>query len=230
MRVAAYYPIHYGADYLKASITSIYPYVDKIFFLYSEKPSFGFNTNDKCPDNEDDLKRIAMTFDKSEWIRVSAGAEGQHRNYAFDLAKDYDLLLAVDADEVWEQSYLNVCLINAFAHEAHRFNISGFINFWKSKKHYCVDWFEPARIFNLKNKNEQQYTLTGKVYHFGCAMRDEVMRYKYKIHGHKSEIRANWLDEIYFNWNENTRYLHPTSMAIWEKALEFNENLPDYLI
>ena len=52
MKTLAYYPVHYGAEYLDASIRSISDQVDKIVILYTTHPSYGHGTSTPCPESE----------------------------------------------------------------------------------------------------------------------------------------------------------------------------------
>jgi hypothetical protein len=241
-KTLAYFCLHYGAEYLEASIKAIAPVVDSILILYTEKPSFGHGMSEVCPESKMQLTDILMDLseenleigDKLIWLDIGAGNEGEHRNLAFAYCNSspikYDLLLAVDADEVWDNEVLEKCLNEAYKRKEWRFNIAGFVNFWKDFNHVVIDWFEPARIYNLNNHNTEQATLTGKVYHFGYAQSDLIMNYKFKIHGHADSLRENWLQEIYYGWTPEKRFLHPASLQIWEKAEYFDKNtLPEIL-
>jgi glycosyltransferase involved in cell wall biosynthesis len=222
MRVLAYYPLHYGLEYLEASIKSIHPFVDKIIILYAKEPSFGHHTDIPCPESEWILKSIAeVASHKVEWIDISGTSEGEHRNIIFQHTKDYDLLLAVDADEVWNPSSLVDVLMKAYSGTAHRYNIAGFLNFWKSFNHVCTDGFTPARIYNLNN-HDGEGILEGLVYHFGYAQALHTIEYKIRVHGHR-DIREGWL-EMYKTWTPEVQYLHPASNDIWVTAEPFDKS------
>lgn len=229
MKVLAYYPLHYGMEYLDASIRSVAPYVDKIIILYAAQPSFGHHTDTPCPEPEWVLRAIAEgASDKVQWVQTSGTSEGNHRDQVMPYAEGYDLLLAVDADEVWMGAALEDCLWFAYHGTAHRYNIEGFVNFWKSFNYICTDGFTPARIFNLNCHNQEEENLPGRVYHFGYAQRREIIAYKMCIHGHR-DIRPEWLD-IYLNWTPESRLLHPASRDIWVQAEPFDKTtLPDIL-
>lgn len=231
MRVLAYYPLHYGAEYLAVSIKSIDPFVDKIIILYAEHPSYGHNSGMTAPESEQELRAIAEgASSKIDWMRVSASYEGQHRDLIWQFADQFDLVLAVDGDEVWDYNSLSRCLTEAHQGPHWRYNIKGFVNFWRSFNHVCEDFFRPARIFNVKRQNKEQGELEGTVYHFGTAQSERIMRYKYLIHGHKDEIKTDWLERVYFGWKEGDKYLHPASNDVWTEAVPFDKaTLPDIL-
>ena len=232
IKTLAYYPIHYGAEYLEASIQSIFDNVDKIVILYTSKPSYGHSTNIACPETEEEIKQVAIKAagEKLEWVNIHAQGEGSHRGQIWEYTSGYDVLLAVDADEVWEPSELTKAIQETYEGSAWRRNVSGFINFWKSFDYACYDSFVPARLFKISATNKDEQTINGKIYHFGYAQSDKIMNYKFEIHGHKNEIKPGWLQNTYFGWNTETRLLHPTSNGIWGEAIPFDKNtMPDCL-
>jgi hypothetical protein len=231
IKTIAYYPLHYGAEYLEASIRSIYPCVDKILILYSSRPTFGYNTDLPCPETEEQLKAIALSFSKVEWINVDVQnqGEGTHRDIAFAYATGYDLLLAVDADEVWDTKSLSECLGKAYRGDAWRYNILGFKHFWKSFNHVCEDSFAPGRIFNLNRDNFHEESIWGTVYHFGYAQSKVTIDYKMSVHGHKAELRKDW-PALYESWKPGDTFLHPASRQAWPEAMPFDKTaLPGIL-
>jgi hypothetical protein len=243
MRIIADYCTLYGKEYLRESILSINDFVDKIVIFYAAKPSFGFETHFPCPETEDEIKEVAFgASNKIEWIPVGAGSEGQHREMIFEHTIGYDTLLHIDADEVWDRDSLIGCLEQVRRGTAWRYDIVGMMHFWKSFNHFCADANGIARIFNLRNDRktykekpfqhvkENSQTLYGKMYHFGYAQKRETIEYKLAIHGHKNDLKPNWLTEVYDKWTPERRNLHPTPYDLWPLAYPFDKNqLPDIL-
>jgi len=216
MKVLAYYPIHYGAEYLNASIKSIDTLVDKIVILYTPSPSYGYQTDIPCPESEEELRAIAeSSSSKIEWMNIGGSTnEGRHRGIAFNQAEGFDIMLPVDADEIWETSSLERCIKETYDGSSWRRNISGFVNFWKSFNWACYDSFQPARAFNLNRNNLIEESIQGTIYHFGYAQSEKIMNYKFEIHGHKSEIKPGWLQNTYYGWEPGKLDLHPTC-GVW---------------
>lgn len=231
--VIAYCVLHYGSDYLEAAIKAIEPCVDKIVIFYSRIPTFGRLTSAENPDTPEMLYEIATeASDKVLWVEVNGiTQENQHRALIEKMADGYDLILAVDADEVWETNSLKDALHEASNMDNQRIMIDGFIHFWRSFNHACKDHWTPVRITNRRSYNrETQGTVKGTVYHFGYAQREEILRYKWAgIHGHQSELRPNWIEEIYFGWNEEMKDVHPTSHGVWNPEKFDKTQLPPLL-
>lgn len=234
--VLAYYPIHYGAEYLDASVKSIEKFVDEIVILYSPWPSYGFDSNVQCPESEELIRSTAMkASNKVTFVRLPRrpASEGEHRSLIQRFIRPYhDLLLQFDADEIWEEKSLKKSLEEAMLMKSsvRNFGINGFVNFWKSFDYACYDPFTPIRIISLRCTENNMSVLNSTIYHFGCAQSASIMNYKYLIHGHKRELRNNWLNEVYYNWSNERENLHPVANGLWKRAIPFDkQTLPNIL-
>jgi len=231
-KVLAYYPLLYGKEYLRESILSIEPCVEKVVIVYTPHPSFGHSAANPCPETEDELKEVALSAsNKVEWLKVEHGfgTESAHRQFIYNFSDGYDLVLAVDADEVWDTDVLMDCLHEAVNIDSRYIQVAGFINFWRSFNHACYDHFQPVRITNLHSSNETwQGVVRGMVYHFSLAQDMDMIRWKWSVHGHKDEMRADFFDKLE-NWHPGIGDLHPTSIGLWN-AVEFDKHtMPDIL-
>lgn len=226
MKVCAYVPLLYGREYLAASIQSYRDLVEKIFILYTSKPSYGYNSHLECPETEQELKDIVFsTTNKAEWININANNEGDHRGHIQQFSKDFDLTVATDADEVWQPESLENALKQAYDQPFRQYGIDGFLNFWKSFNHVCTDGFRPIRIYKNSGKGETEIKAT--IYHFGYAIPLASMQFKWLIHGHKPELKENWIESVYQSDRMND--LHPVSNDLWN-AVPFDKNtMPDFL-
>lgn len=232
MKILCYIPLHYGKEYLHEVIKTVDQYVDHILILYTEYPSFGHMTKLTCPDSKKELFDIAScSSNKIEWKNIKVCTEGEHRNLAIDYAKkhNYDLVLAVDADEIWEEKDLVRVLSEAFNSTERYFKIKGFINFYRSFNTVCLDGFEPVRIINMKNSNDLYKTLNGCIYHFSLAQSTKIVKYKWTCHGHQNELRHNWLNDKYINFTAGMQDLHPVAIGLWNPIAFDKNTLPPIL-
>lgn len=232
-KVIAYCPLHYGREYLVEAIQSVAPFVDKIIIFYTTKPSYGFGTDVVCPDSEVELREIVLAAsDKVWWISGYWGNEGAHRNAIFNFTKGYDIVLTFDADEVFDQEDLPKSLDFVANGKERYYGVNGYVNFWKTFDWEVKDFFRPIRFINLNNeKGETQ--VDQRIYHFTCCQRDEIMNYKYLVHGHANELKKNWLNQKYYAWTPDNKvqFLHPTSDSIWGDAIMYDKStLPEALI
>lgn len=232
-KTICYVPLHYGKEYLRESLMSVINHVDKIVVVYTETPSYGHGTSVECPEKEMELFDIAMDVCKEKlvWRKEKFHMEGEHRGFIYNFTDGYDLVLAVDADEVYKEDELVKALQLAYEGDKKFYGIAGYLNFWKSFSYVLTDGFTPIRITNLKNKSGEG-VVPCTIYHFSCAQSSVIMDYKYCIHGHKNELRDNWLQNIYYKWTpENQfKFLHPTSVDIWGEVQPFDKNtLPESL-
>ena len=229
MKVLAYYPLHYGKEYLKESLLSIVNHVDEICILYTDRPSYGHGTSEVCPEAEEELRVIVKDVcgSKYSWVKRNYAHEGEHRSFIERISDNQDLILAVDADEVWGEIELDNCLKQAYDNkECKYFGINGYVNFWRSFNYACYDGFAPVRIINRNNTSRMQQVLNGKIYHFSCAQNLEIIRYKWEIHGHKNELRPDWFDK--YNRFE-LQDVHPVSIGLWNATPFDKTTLPEIL-
>lgn len=229
-KILGYAPIYYGKEYLRESLGSVVNHVDKFVVLYTDQPSYGHGTTLQCPDSEAELRAIAeeVLGDKLIWVKGNWGQEGAHRGEIWKYAGGYDGILAIDADEVYDQNDLPLAIDAAMVSPNIYSGFGGYINFWRSFNHACYDGFTPVRFTNLhRDKDAGTGVVSCKVYHFSCAQSRSIMDFKYEIHGHKNEIRPNWLHEIMYG--DQMIDVHPTSYGLWS-ATPFDKNtLPESL-
>jgi len=229
MKVIGYMPLHYGKDFLKESLTAVIDLVDEFVVLYVANPSYGFDTSAVCPESETELKTIAESVcgSKLKWVKQNYTNEGQHRNEIFHHTNGYDLLVTVDSDEVMDTKDLKEALDVAYVGVHRNYGINGYINLWRNFNYECKDGFQPVRVINLNNQHKDQSTLNIKIWHFGCCQSKEVMDYKYEIHGHKDELRTEWLKDFYYS--DRMIDLHPVAHDLWNAEPYNKELMPSYL-
>lgn len=220
--ILAHYIVHYGSDYIGYSIKSVYNQVDKIFVNYTGSPSHGHSTNLKNPDSKEMVLDAIKSADPQNKVDLFEGKysfEGQHRNTVFEKYPNADVIVTVDADEIWDESTLQKC-IEFVRNSNHKRYVMWFIHFWRSLGYYVTDEMVPVRFHKPKATIDdfayvpREY---GTVYHFGYAREPKHIKYKLDIHGHKGEWRKEWYDEIFMKWPEDRemKNLHPTNAAPW---------------
>ncbi len=235
-KVTALCIVHYGCEYLSTAIKAVYPIADEIVIVYTGKPSHGGSTEEACPESITDVINESKRYDPDNKVLFIEGGvygtEGEQRGKAEEICKQRgtEIIIRFDADEVWDTESLNESLKIVAGSDAKYFGVNGFVHFWKSFNNALYDGFTPVRFINVNSESNREVVISGKIYHFSCAQSDKIMRYKYLIHGHKNEIRPDWLESVYFNWKEGDTSLHPTSFQIWGSAVPFDKNtLPDIL-
>lgn len=236
MKVLGFMSLHYGIEYLAASLSSIKDHVEKVHIAYTRKPSHGFQTSLVCPDKEWEMRKIAAEVlgDKLIWETYEQfGSEIEHREMRYKHSKGYSLILTIDADEVFDQTQLPAVLDLALKNPQRFYGIRGYFHFWKSFEYYFKDLDMPIRIENLERSNTNVGMLCVKVYHMSLCQRQEVIQYKMSCFGHKNEIKSWWWGD-YKIWSprliDKITNLHPTREDIWIKPTCFDENdLPESL-
>lgn len=239
IRVIGYMPLLYGRSFLRASLLSVINHVEKMVILYTDKPSYGFGTTLTNPDSEQELYAIAKEVcgDKLIWHKATSGNEGAHRGEIYQYSEGNDLILAVDSDEVFCETDLEKALIEAYNSDKRYLGIgggagNGYINMWRSFNFACYDFYTPIRITNLKNASGEG-VVSCKIWHFSTAQTVETTIYKLSIHGHKNEVRPNWLEEKFLQWNphdaEKQIDLHLVAIGLWNATPYDKTQMPQYL-
>jgi hypothetical protein len=231
--IVAYYPIHYGSDYLGYSLKSIYDHVDQIHILYTDRPSHGHGTRLANPDNLDKIKQASMLFgdpkNKIIWHHGHWSNEGQHRDTIFGIAAkaNANMVLAVDTDEIWDAQVLENAIKKAYAGNC-RYNLIRMLTFWRSFHKVATDEMMPVRII-MPNAPVGHNYLEGRVYHFGYARTIDNIEYKLSIHGHRNEWRQDWI-HTFKEWpNSRNTDLHPTCHGMWDLTDFDKSTLPHYM-
>lgn len=240
MTTVAFTVLHYGTDWLPYSVASVAPCVDRWVFAYSPTPSHGHGTDLPCPDSEDDLRNAvqsAIGQTPFDWYRGSWPHEGAQRDLIYQVAPESDVILVVDADEVWHAGAVPLVVQAALASGA-QYNRLPFVHFWRSLNYVCLDAALPTRVIVPRAPNDQGHEAylndVPPVLHFGYAIRNELMFYKWQIHGHKAEMSperwATWWPR-YRDWSvERGPFfdLHPVNKDYW-RAVRYEGALPDVL-
>lgn len=226
MKTAACYVVHYGAEWLRWSMKSISKLVDDIHIFYTDKPSFGYDTDLVCPESKEDILRQAIQSEvKFSWVTCPEFPnEGAHRDFAINaLADDFDTILVVDSDEIWPYDDLYKALFVAEKyHVVNRFHV-GMRHFWRSVRWVCDDPAMPIRIIHPNVKNDSFAYLDVHAYHMGYAQSPAIIRYKESIHGHKGEWRERWFEDKFMAWKPGYGDVHPTNVNFWNPA-RFDSN------
>lgn len=235
IKVLGFMTLFYGKEYLKESLLSIKNHVDEVVVAITKTPSHGHSTTAQNPDSIEEMMTIALAAlgDKVRFdVCDGYGSESQHRAIRYKYASGYDLILTIDPDEVYEEKELQSSLQYASLMPERYFGLKGYLNFWRNFEHVCTDGFRPIRIENLRNENQlQNIECPLTVYHFSTCQSEPIMRYKYKVFGHASEIKHNWLDGVHYAWTPENNFgdLHPVSIALWN-AVKFDKTtLPESL-
>lgn len=236
MKTVACTPCHYGLEYLPYSIQSIRDHVDHIVMFYSGRPTYGHDGVLSNPDSRDDILNVCKEFNV-EFIDITnhlISREHKHREMFFSYAQKngFEIVLSFDYDEVWDD--VEEALDYAKKGKSFRYGIRGnrWTHLWKNFNEANYDGFSPIRLFNMNNPpREEELIEKGKIYHFGYAISEELMRYKLSVHGHKSEFPSNWFTDKWLNYKKGeTKFLHPATRDYWIEAEPFDKTtLPEFM-
>lgn len=237
MQVHSYSIVHYGLDYLPWALRSVYDQVDRLHVVYTPTPSHGHQADARPPDARLDILNAAIAHDPDDkvWVYEMSGVreEGDQRNKAVEICRlsGAEMILVVDCDEVWPADTLARAIEFVRAADSARDWLINFTHLWRSFGWACRDNNWPVRIIDLRHNSGTGYIPQelGEIYHFGYAVRDELMRYKWQIHGHKDELRPGWLVDKWAAWPP-AMDCHPTNTDNWWMPEPFDrERLPEFM-
>lgn len=108
MRLVALYKTWDGGEFVDASLASIYGHVDAVVMVHSDTSWLGEKGNTVkpramkwCESNDNEDKVYHVTVDTvSQEEQYSIGVDYIHKHF------DYDAVMVVDADEIWEGQYI----------------------------------------------------------------------------------------------------------------------------
>jgi hypothetical protein len=226
MKIVAYTALHYGADYLRHAIRSIIDDVDSYIVLYTPVGSHGHRTNAICPDTRETLYEIALEAagDKLRWFDWEWTHEGAQRDSIFAIVPEADVIVVLDADEIWPPGLLTEAIETTKTW--HRRDIRlPMIHYWRSLQRVILhDPALPVRLIYPHTKDgAETFTPSSSlpkpyqaINHLGYAQRSAIVRYKLETHGHKNEFRrdCDWFTDIFMNTDRVTD-LHPVGSDYW---------------
>lgn len=220
-KVYSYTILHYGLSYLPWALKSIYDSVDRMYIFHTDHPSHGHKTDIPPIETREELKHAVFASfggelgGKTTWLETDIWNEGQQRDYAVAVCQHEgaDLILVVDYDEIHHGYVLDKMLDHVWrANNARNWLLNFSAHFWRSFNWVCKDENWPVRIIDTRHSSGVGYIPRelGPVWHFGYAIRDETLRYKLAIHGHRNELRPNWYEEKWQAWPP-VEDCHPTN-------------------
>lgn len=239
MKVISYTIVHYGADYISWAIRSIYNQVDEAHIFYTPTPSHGHQTDVPPPETRDQIRRAAYSYDpdnKIRWFDFNGITnEGPQRDKAVEMvtAAGADLILVVDVDEIWSEATLQRAIDFVWTANRARNWLINFTHLWRSFNWCCRDDGWPVRFIDTRHDGKEVGYVPkdfGEIYHFGYCIRDAILEYKIKIHGHKADFRQNWLDEKWRQWQPGVGDVHPTNEKnFWTPEPFDKKKLPGFM-
>jgi hypothetical protein len=234
MKVISYTALHYGRDYLASAIRSVIDSVDEHHVLYTAIGSHGSRTSIPCPETRDELYAIAEAAagSKLRWHDGEWPYEGAQRDSIHQYAPDADVILVVDADEVWSTGLADEVLSTLGNQRRYRLPI---IHYWRS--FYRAVLHDPAFPERVIVPNSFSGGIgafdkrDGVIHHFGYAQRPEIVEYKILTHGHRGEWRhdVDWFHDK-FMANAQTD-CHPVGSDHWnpETVDPYSLGLPEFM-
>lgn len=225
MKVVGFTALHYGRDYLRYAIASIIDHIDEYHVAYSAIGSHGHRTQIRCPETRDELYSIASEAagSKLRWHDGEWPYEGAQRDSIHQYAPDADVIIVLDADEIWHPELIKWAVnpIDGTGETRGQRIRVGMIHYWRSFHRAIIhDPAIPTRIIYPKVAKSEgaldSRHIQQVISHFGYAQRPEIVKYKLETHGHRNEIRhdVDWFNDVYMNVRRKND-LHLVGSEYW---------------
>lgn len=242
----------FGQDkWIMKNIENSYSHVDRIYIAYSKYP-WAYNPHARNNyTNSFDLNKIKESkyIDKITIIEGDWKTEEDQRNACVTQAKKdkIDYLMIHDADEFYFHNDFE--LIKKQIIENPNFDVykCAWYNFWKSFDYITVQENNdmvagyPEIFINLNNDISFQrkrrptsiknFIIQNVIcYHASYVLTDQELKEKLNTWGHHSDFNVNkWYNNVWLEWNENMKGLHPITPNAWYRAVRFFGKLPEVL-
>lgn len=231
----------YGADYIQYALRSVAPFVDEVYVFLTDQPSHGTQSGLTCPDSLEQMRAAIMDAGIGGKLRLFQGVwgvEAEHRSEIYKYVEPGDLVVVVDADEIWRPKNLGSCIELMKSLPDKKVMKIGMTHFWRSFNWACIDGMTQDRILRAGSDGDVIYSpfsdLPGHpdIFHFGYARSLADVFYKQSIHGHISEWRQNWFESKFLAWTPESGIIdvHPTCSHNFWIPQKFDKNLlPDIM-
>ena len=257
MKIACHI-LSYNVDlFIDEALKNSAPNVDKIYITYSILP-WGYNKTARMTNRnpttlgrvKDAILRLKAEIGPKADIEIIQGeweSEDETRNLCLDKAtkEGFDWLIIQDADEFYSQNSWKM-IKDVLRDDAISECIqTTWYTFWKSS-HFVIqnkngDIKSNNVCFALRCGSGKRFvgsraTTSDKIslidapcYHYSYVMSDDEMVEKVTTWGHAHQFDSRkWLRHKWFNWNLDTRNLHPLDPAAWRRVIRFPNEQPDF--
>lgn len=232
MKVVGFTCLHYGREYLAYAIRSIIDHIVEYHVAYTAIGSHGHRTQVRCPETRDELYAIAQAAagDKLRWHDGEWPHEGAQRDSIHEYAPDADVIVVLDADEVWPEGMVERAISRTIQYPTIKRFRAEMRHYWRSFYRAILhDPSYPIRVINPRGTDEKEFYLDIHrsddnfnvdhrlmINHMGYAQRPEIVRYKLETHGHRNEIRrdVDWFNDVYMNVRRKND-LHLVGSEYW---------------
>lgn len=217
MKIVAYTALAYGACYLSYAIKAAIDDVDEWHIIYTPTGSHGHSSPESFTDTRAELYALAehAAGSKLRWHDGQWGQENQQRGMIHEYVPDADLIVAIDYDEIMQPGLLASALDTAAVSSIKEWRLP-FRHYYRSF-YRCIlhDPAYPTRIVNPLGRGSATFETDKAVNHFGYAIPPKLMREKWRVHGHKDELRkdVDYFTDIY-EANRQTD-VHPVGSEYW---------------
>jgi glycosyltransferase involved in cell wall biosynthesis len=219
------------AEWIRACIRQFKPFNMHHLVLVSTKPWNG------VPQPDDRTADIA----REEGAEVIVGYwkdEAEQRNYGLALLRDYDRVLIVDADELYESSSIQALIDCNTSCPAIR--TDKMWTYWKTPeyrfdppdRHEPIVAVDPKRVLFSEHRQIRQFLdyvpefnqelLSVPMHHMSWAKSVAKIAEKIESFSHAADVKPGWYEDVWLKWTPDMEDIRPygkeLSKAIYAPA------------
>lgn len=227
MKIYAIYRMYYGEDFIKASILSIYDYVDYIF-VFTPEYAFGDvhkgrvdNSRSIVENIPDPKSKIMVIPNRKHYKDPRNQFTNLFNTYIYKVYPSPDAVMCIEPDMVWHKDEIEAelitldlidqgdCLVASHVEFWHNFN---WVLPWRSRKTLITHRLGRSEQMHQTDHsghptNRQVLTSARKVYNFGFCISPENMKIKchlgikYSNFIRDSIPNEDWYEEKWLKWH-----------------------------
>jgi hypothetical protein len=220
--VAAVICLHFGLPYIEYAMRSVLDVVDEFYVMYSPVANHGvFVEGLTCPESRDSLTEAVFSVapECTRWFEYGHWrSEGEQFKAAWEHT-NADVIVKLDADEIWSPGLLADAIAHGVRQQTREIRVPLRHYFRSFYKAFTSDPAAPGRIyvreFETGETTYTPYYERDRIHHFGYSLPVNLMRYKWRTHGHRPEFRrdCDWFEDVYVA-NRQTD-CHPIGSDSW---------------
>ncbi len=206
--------------------------VYKHLVLHSDKPWHGH----ELP--RDNSEEITKSFKNTEFKRMYWQSEHLQRSWGLAYLYDYDYVLMVDSDELYEEKdqekiLSSIGVVNRFEDNQNCYRIPQLVTYFKSFDYVLdpPDRHEPVIAVNPKKvtfkdaripSTDYQIPIEGTKIHHLTYLRDDLrLWHKLQQFEHCEAVKSNWFEEKWKKWTPDMEDIRSYGVER-SKAVSYN--------
>ena len=229
---------------LNAMLRNAGPYVDKIFIAYPER-AWRYGKKNSITLNPTKLMSINTALPcEVEIIMGDWEKDEDTRNQLLQISRleNFDWMIIQDADEFYTADSWQILTERLKRPETLKYDCikTPYFTFWKSPAYvlhnrqegikngtttFAINCRQPGLYFSYSRTTTAKHHIFMDMpcYHYSYVLSDVEVKLKINTWAHAGELisKTLWYNIKWKRWHETSKFLHPGSPWMWDKAIRF---------